>query len=163
MGRLTISYYHGGFWFHDKAVMHVSVDGTDGFDLKDGEGRALDLDDGRHTLLFSSDGRKRRMELDLCGDDSFHVTWDCELGGITVVDAVVKRPTYRPAFRLFRILVIALLAYGFVMNHMRYVGMLSSVHYWMAASALFAAAAAGLVAAYYLRSRPIVRPRDRAA
>ncbi len=163
MGRLTVSYYHGGFWFHDKAVMHVSVDGTDGFDLKDGEGRALDLDDGRHTLLFSSDGCKKRVELDLCGDDSFHVTWDCELGGITVVDAMVKHPTYRPAFRLFRALVIALLAYGLIVNHMRHVGMLSSVHYWMATSAFFAVAAASLVATYYLRSRPIVRLSDRAS
>ncbi len=53
-----------------------------------------------------------------------------------MVDAVVKRPTYRPAFRLFRVLAIALLAYGFIVNHMRYVGMLSSGHYWLAASVL---------------------------
>lgn len=154
-----MSYYHGGFWFHGNAVMHVSLDGSDGFDLEDGEGRALDLDDGRHTLVFSSSGRKKRMDLDLCGDDSFYVTWDCELGGITVVDSVVKRPTYRPAFRLFRVLAIALMAYGLIVNHMVYVGMLSSGQYWLATSAFFAMAAASLVATYYLRSRPIARPR----
>ncbi len=74
-----------------------------------------------------------------------------------MVDAVVKRPTYRPAFRLFRVLAIALLAYGFIVNHMRYVGMLSSGHYWLAASVFFATAAASLVSVYCLRSRPIVR------
>ena len=50
------------------------------------------------------------MDLDLCGDDSFYVTWDFEFGGITVVDEAVKRPTYRPAFRLFRALATTLAA-----------------------------------------------------
>ncbi|MBR4216223.1 MAG: ABC transporter permease [Candidatus Methanomethylophilaceae archaeon] len=48
MGRLTAFYYHGGSWFHNRAVMHTSLDGTDGFYLKDGE--------GRRALVFSSDG-----------------------------------------------------------------------------------------------------------
>ena len=31
------------------------------------------------------------MDLDLCGDDSFYVTWDFEFGGITVVDETVSK------------------------------------------------------------------------
>lgn len=103
------------------------------------------------------------MDLDLCGDDSFFVTWDFEFGGITVVDEAVKRPTYRPAFRLFRALATTLAAYGLIVSLMRRVGILSTGHCMLIASGVLAVVAAGLVAMYHLHSRPIVRQGDRAS
>ncbi len=99
MSRLTIIYDYSGFVFFDNAPMNVSVDGLEHFVLEKGASHEMELKDGSYTLHFSSMRCRKTLHLHLDGDDSFYVTWDRFIGGITVVDSFDERAAAHSALR----------------------------------------------------------------
>ena len=102
MGVLTIAYDRGkkvgGY------VLGISVDGAQPVEVKDGESRTFELQDGAHVIKLKGAGCKKTVNLQLTGDDSFVVSYDDYIGGIMIADEKMSRYTMYPRFSSMRIL-----------------------------------------------------------
>ena len=159
MGRLTVTYVRGRFLI-GAGTMAVEVDGTKERPLDDKESRTFDLEDGKHTLVFSSSYCTKRVDVNLSGEDSFIVTWDRILGGIRITDENVSDRSYVKNVLLLLVPYLVVLFLVIWMNILNREGEVSTMAFHICIGIAFIYAISLLVIVLVIRSRTVVREKE---
>ncbi|MBE6528944.1 MAG: hypothetical protein E7Z64_07320 [Thermoplasmata archaeon] len=160
MAALTLTYHHGKYLFRNRVVLSVTIDGSEPSELRDGESVTVDLETGRHDILLKAFHCKKRVELELTGDDSVYVTWDYISGGLTLTDGPFDR--YTSDRRVWLILVPLFLTAIplFFIQAMYTEGSVDEIALVISRTVFICTAILCLTLIFYIRSRTIVRVSD---